>query len=41
MYPSLERGTIDTAERVGPHDDEKLGSQRVARFYYAPGFWEP
>ena len=41
VYPSLERGVIDAAEWVGPHDDEKLGFQRVAKFYYAPGFWEP
>ncbi|MBD0272465.1 MAG: ABC transporter substrate-binding protein [Acetobacteraceae bacterium] len=41
VYPSLERGTIDAAEWVGPHDDERLGFQRVAKFYYAPAFWEP
>jgi len=41
IYPSLERGVIDAAEWVGPYDDEKLGFNRVARFYYAPGFWEP
>ena len=41
VYPSLERGVIDAAEWVGPYDDEKLGFQRVARFYYAPSFWEP
>ena len=41
IYPSLERGVIDAAEWVGPYDDEKLGFQRVARFYYAPSFWEP
>ena len=41
IYPALERGTIDGAEFVGPHDDEKLGFVRVARFYYAPSFWEP
>lgn len=40
IYPSLERGTLDAAEFVGPNDDEKLGFARVARFYYAPGFWE-
>lgn len=40
IYPSLERGTLDAVEFVGPHDDEKLGFVRVARFYYAPGFWE-
>ena len=41
VYPSLEKGTIDAAEWVGPYDDEKLGFQKVARFYYYPGFWEP
>ena len=40
IYPALERGVIDATEWVGPHDDEKLGFQRVARFYYAPGWWE-
>jgi TRAP-type mannitol/chloroaromatic compound transport system substrate-binding protein len=25
IYPSLEKGTIDAAEWVGPYDDEKLG----------------
>ena len=40
IYPSLERGTIDAAEWVGPYDDEKLGFNKVARFYYYPGFWE-
>jgi TRAP-type mannitol/chloroaromatic compound transport system substrate-binding protein len=41
IYPSLERGTIDAAEFVGPYDDEKLGFHRVAKYYYGPGFWEP
>jgi TRAP-type mannitol/chloroaromatic compound transport system substrate-binding protein len=41
IYPALERGTIDAAEFVGPYDDEKLGFQRVAKYYYGPGFWEP
>jgi TRAP-type mannitol/chloroaromatic compound transport system substrate-binding protein len=41
IYPALERGTIDAAEWIGPHDDEKLGFSRIARYYYAPGFWEP
>ena len=41
IYPSLERGVIDAAEFIGPYDDEKLGLNKVARFYYAPGFWEP
>src|SRR5215213_1313648 len=40
IYPSLEKGTIDAAEWVGPYDDEKLGFNKVAKFYYYPGFWE-
>jgi len=40
IYPSLEKGTIDAAEWVGPYDDEKLGFQTVAKYYYYPGFWE-
>lgn len=40
VYTSLERGTIDATEWVGPYDDEKLGFYRVAKNYYAPGFWE-
>jgi TRAP-type mannitol/chloroaromatic compound transport system substrate-binding protein len=39
-YAALERGTIDAAEWVGPYDDEKIGFQRIARYYYYPGFWE-
>jgi TRAP-type mannitol/chloroaromatic compound transport system substrate-binding protein len=40
IYPSLEKGTIDAAEWVGPYDDEKLGFYKVAPYYYYPGFWE-
>ena len=40
IYPSLEKGTIDAAEWVGPYDDEKLGFQKVAPYYYYPGWWE-
>lgn len=40
VYPSLERGTIDAAEFVGPYDDEKLGLSKIAPYYYYPGFWE-
>src|SRR5664280_1805784 len=40
IYPALEKGTIDGAEWVGPYDDEKLGFQKVAKYYYYPGFWE-
>jgi len=40
IYPALEKGTIDAAEWVGPHDDEKLGFNKVAPYYYYPGWWE-
>ena len=40
IYQSLEKGTIDAAEWIGPHDDLKLGLNKVAPFYYYPGWWE-
>ncbi|MGV8894260.1 MAG: TRAP transporter substrate-binding protein [Burkholderiaceae bacterium] len=40
IYPALEKGTIDAAEWIGPYDDEKLGFNKVAKFYYYPGWWE-
>lgn len=40
VYQALEKGTLDAAEFVGPHDDQKLGFNKVAPFYYYPGWWE-
>jgi TRAP-type mannitol/chloroaromatic compound transport system substrate-binding protein len=40
IYPALEKGTIDAAEWVGPYDDEKLGFNKVCKYYYYPGWWE-
>jgi TRAP-type mannitol/chloroaromatic compound transport system substrate-binding protein len=40
IYTALEKGTIDSAEWVGPYDDQKLGFGKVAPFYYYPGWWE-
>ncbi|WP_048647575.1 TRAP transporter substrate-binding protein [Nitratireductor soli] len=40
IYPALEKGTIDAAEWVGPYDDQKLGFNKVAQYYYYPGWWE-
>lgn len=40
IYQSLEKGTIDAAEWVGPYDDQKLGFYKVAPFYAYPGWWE-
>lgn len=41
IYAALEKGEIDAAEWQGPNDDENLGLDRVASFYYYPGWWEP
>ncbi|TYC62245.1 twin-arginine translocation signal domain-containing protein [Zoogloea oleivorans] len=40
IYPALEKGTIDATEWIGPYDDQKLGFNRVAKYYYYPGWWE-
>ena len=40
IYPALEKGTIDACEWVGPYDDEKLGFNKVAKYYYTPGVME-
>ncbi len=41
IFLALERGAIDAAEWVGPYDDEKLGLQDAAPYYYYPSWWEP
>jgi len=41
IYAALERGTIDAAEWIGPHDDMTLGLHKTARYYYYPGWHEP
>ena len=40
IYQALEKGTLDAAEFVGPYDDAKLGFNKVAPYYYYPGWWE-
>ena len=40
IYTSLEKGTIDAAEFVGPYDDEKLGLHKIAKFYHYPSYWD-
>jgi TRAP-type mannitol/chloroaromatic compound transport system substrate-binding protein len=40
IYPALEKGIIDAVEYVGPHDDEKLGFHKIAKYYYYPAWWE-
>jgi TRAP-type mannitol/chloroaromatic compound transport system substrate-binding protein len=41
IYAALEKGVIDAAEWVGPHDDMELGLHKTARYYYYPGWHEP
>ena len=41
IYGAIERGVIDAAEWVGPHDDMKLGLHKASRYYYYPGWHEP
>jgi TRAP-type mannitol/chloroaromatic compound transport system substrate-binding protein len=40
VYSALENGTIDAAEFICPHDDERLGIARLARYNYHPCWWE-
>lgn len=40
IYQTLEKGTIDAVEWVGPYDDEKLGFSKVTKYYYGPGVME-
>lgn len=40
IYQALEKGSIDAAEWIGPYDDQKLGFNKVAPYYYYPGWWE-
>ena len=38
----LEKGTIQAAEWIGPHDDLQLNLHKAgAKYYYYPGWWEP
>jgi TRAP-type mannitol/chloroaromatic compound transport system substrate-binding protein len=41
IFAAFERGVIDAAEWVGPHDDMELGLHNSARYYYYPGWHEP
>lgn len=40
VYAALEQGTVDAAEFISPHDDEKLGLIKVAKYNYYPCWWE-
>lgn len=39
---ALEKGEIQAAEWIGPHDDFQLNLHKAgAKYYYYPGWWEP
>jgi len=40
VYAAMENGTIDAAELICPHDDERSGIAKLARFNYHPCWWE-
>ena len=41
IFSALETGAIDAAEWKNPHADRMLGLDKVAPYYYYPGWWEP
>jgi TRAP-type mannitol/chloroaromatic compound transport system substrate-binding protein len=41
LYTDLERGVIDALEWVGPYHDHLMGFDKVAKYYYYPGWQEP
>jgi TRAP-type mannitol/chloroaromatic compound transport system substrate-binding protein len=40
VVSALESNTIDGAEFLCPHDDERLGLVKVAKYNYGPCWWE-
>ena len=41
IFLALDTGVIDATEWVGPYDDEILGLNKAAQYYYGPGWQEP
>jgi TRAP-type mannitol/chloroaromatic compound transport system substrate-binding protein len=41
LFTSLQSGTLDAAEWVGPYNDLAFGFYKVAQYYYYPGWHEP
>lgn len=41
IYTSLDRGVIDATEWIGPYHDQKMGFNKIAKYYYTPGWHEP
>ncbi|MBF0369624.1 MAG: TRAP transporter substrate-binding protein [Magnetococcales bacterium] len=41
IFPSLQSGSIDATEWVGPYNDLAFGLHKAAKYYYFPGWHEP
>lgn len=41
LFTSLQRGSIDATEWVGPYNDLTFGLHKAAKYYYYPGWHEP
>jgi len=41
LYTDLERGIIDALEWIGPYHDYLMGFNKIAKYYYYPGWHEP
>ncbi len=41
LLPSMQSGTIDACEWIGPYLDLAFGFHKVAKYYYYPGWQEP
>jgi len=41
LFTSLQSGTLDATEWVGPYNDLAFGLHKVAKYYYYPGWHEP
>jgi TRAP-type mannitol/chloroaromatic compound transport system substrate-binding protein len=41
LYTNLERGVIDALEWISPYHDQLMGFDKIAKYYYFPGWQEP
>ena len=41
LFTSLQSGTLDATEWVGPYNDLAFGFHKIAKYYYYPGWHEP
>ncbi len=41
LYTNLERGVIDALEWICPYHDYLMGFNKIAKYYYYPGWHEP